>query len=187
MYALLLDALAALRLRFAPAAHYRYSAPVVAAALLVVGALNAAAIAPIFGNSPAVIMVSLCLTVLKWLLLSTVMAALLRTPGTPKMRLFGFIAMTEVLAAPLVAMLYWPQELGLLGMLWQSWIFVVQIIGLIRLSNRDGLKVLLGYAAYMAALLLCASLLLLLAHSAGWVDIEALAQQMQQGMQQAPR
>ena len=76
-------------------------------------------------------------------------------------------------------MLYWPQHLGLVGTLWQAWIFVVQIIGLTRLSGQSGLKVLLGYLAYFIILMLAGSLLLMIFNAMGWLDIQALAAEMQ--------
>ena len=179
MYNLFLDALAALRLRFHPAEHYRYNSAVIIAALLVVGAINAAAMSPILGNSSGTIGFAVALTVLKWAVLSVVMAKVLHYYGAPQMRLYGFIAMTELLAAPLIAMLYWPQGLSFVGLLWQVWILVVQIIGLTRLSGQSGGKVLLGYLAYFALLMLAGSLLLMVFNAAGWLDIQAMAAEMQ--------
>ena len=179
MYALFLDALAALRLRFHPAEHYRYNPAVILGALLVVGAINAAAMAPLFGSHTGAVAFGVALTVLKWAVLSAIMAKVLHYYGAPKRQLYGFSAMTGVLAAPLIAMLYWPQYLGLVGTLWQAWIFVVQIIGLTRLSGQSGLKVLLGYLAYFIILMLAGSLLLMIFNAMGWLDIQALAAEMQ--------
>lgn len=187
MYQLLLDAIAALRLRFFKAEHYHYQPSIIAAALAVISAVNAAAMAPLFGNDAGAVGFAFALTILKWLLLSVVMAAVLHYYGAAKLRLYSYIAMTELLAAPLIAMLYWPQALGFIGMLWQTWIFVVQIIGLTRLSQLSGGKVLLGYAAYFVALMLSGSLLLLVFNLMGWLDVDALAAQMQQLSQTSTR
>ena len=186
MYALFLDALAALRLRFHPAAHYRYNPAVIIGALLVVGAINAAAMAPLFGSHTGALACGVALTILKWAVLSTIMAKVLHYYGAPKMQLYGFIAMTELLAAPLIAMLYWPQGLSFVGLLWQVWILVVQIIGLTRLSGQSGGKVLLGYLAYFALLMLAGSLLLMVFNAAGWLDIQAMAAEMQKITQTPP-
>lgn len=180
MYALFADAWAALRLRFAPAEHYRYPAAVVLAALLVTGAVNAAAAVPLFGNDAGVLLFMLLLTVLKWAVLSVTMSVVLHYFGAPKMKLFGFIAMTEFLLVPSIAVLYHPQSLGLIGMIWQSWILVVQIIGLARLSNLPGYRVLLGYIAYLGATMLLGGLMIALLHAVGILDVNTMVEAMRQ-------
>lgn len=180
MYSLFLDAWAALRLRFAPADHYRYPVVVVAVALLTTGAVNAAAAAPLFGNNSGNLLFFLALSVLKWGVLSISMSVVLHYFGAPKMRLFGFIAMTEFLLVPSVAVLYHPQSLGMLGMIWQSWILVVQMIGLARLSGLPAYRVLLGYAAYLGAILLLGGLMAALFHATGLLDLNAMMAAMQQ-------
>lgn len=188
MYSLLLDALDALRLRFHSAAHYRYHPTVVAAALAVVAAIAVGALSPLLGSPPGLVAFAFALTALKWLVLSIIMAAVLHYYGAPKMRLYGFIAMTELLATPLIATLYWPQSpiLGFIGLLWQTWILLVQIIGLARVSTQNAGKVLLGYAAYWLVLIPAISLLGMVFDLAGWLDIQAIGVEMQKMLQQPP-
>lgn len=180
MYALLIDALAALRLRFAPAEHYRYPWPVLLAAVVLLGVIHAAGIAPVFGSSPGAVAFSVLLMGLKWLLLARMMALVVQYYGSPKHSLLGFVAATEVLALPQLALLYWPDELGLVVRIWYSWIIVVQLLGFGRLSGQGMLKVLLGYLAFWAAFLVAAMLLLLLFAATGLLDVEAIGQQVQQ-------
>ena len=65
LYKFLSDALSALRLRFAPPVHYRYAPVVVIAILLLMAAVNAVGMTPVFGNSNGALGFALCLTILK--------------------------------------------------------------------------------------------------------------------------
>ena len=184
MYAFLLDAWAVLRMRFKTAAEYRYSVPVVLAVLLLLSLIGAVSMVPVFGNTPAMIGLAVILTVLKWLILSRVMQGFLHYQGAPNVPLYGFILLTEALAIPMLLLWYLP-GLALLGMVWQFWIFWVQINGLVRLSGSTGLMVVLGYLIYFAAVVVAGMAVLGLFFAVGWVDMQMLTDAMQK-MQTPP-
>lgn len=185
MYSFFLDALAALRLRFYPSAHYRYNGAVIYGILLVTGMVNAAAMAPLFGHSNGAVAFALCLTVLKWLCLSLAMRWILAIKGGSKHNWSGYVLLTEALIFPAIAALYWPQALGLATIMWETWIMVVQLFGFMRISQQNGLKVIAGYVLYFVMILIGGTLLMTLFNSLGWLDLQTLMKEMQSVARQA--
>ncbi|WP_037586415.1 hypothetical protein [Stenoxybacter acetivorans] len=180
MYTFLLDFFAVIRLRFAPAAHYRYSWAITIAVLAAVSLVNAAAMSPVFGKEPAAIAFSLIFTALKWFVLSQIMSRILHYFGAPRMRLFGFVLLTEALIIPELLMLYWPEIFTLPGIFWQIWIMLVQFWGFVYLSQGiSAWKVVIGYLAYLLLIACIFSIISILFNNMGWLDVNNIMQQMQ--------
>lgn len=176
LYHFLRDMWDILRLRYKHPADYRYTLPVCAAVLLLLGLVNAAATAPVFGKSPAAVVFAVLLTVLKCGVLSTVMSRTLLRDTLPKLPLWGFILASEALSVPLLALFYIP-SLAAAGLFWQIWIFWVQALGLIKMSAQPGWRVMLGYLAYAVSTVLAGSVLMMVFAQAGWLDLAALSEQ----------
>lgn len=175
LYHFLRDMWDILRLRYKTPADYRYSPPVAAAVLLLLGLVNAAATAPVFGKSTAAVVFAVLLTVLKCGVLSITMAQILSRNGN-RLPLWGFVLVSEALSVPLLALFYAP-ALASVGLFWQIWIFWVQALGLIKMSGRPGWQVILGYLAYAMLAVLAGSALMMVFAQAGWLDLNALAEQ----------
>lgn len=170
-----------LRLRYKDPAEYRYTPPVILAVILLLGMINAASMSPLFGKSAAAIIFSILLTLVKWLVLARAMRAVLHYYGAPRLPLWGFALTSEALMVPMLAILYAPQ-LASVGLFWQIWTFWAQVIGFMKMGNVSGWKVMIGYAAYFIGTLLVGSVLLMLFVAAGWMDADALNQQLQNMM-----
>ncbi|MFV2029989.1 hypothetical protein [Neisseria sp. S1] len=183
LYHLLRDMWDVLRLRYREPEHYRYTPPAIFGILLLTGAVNAAGMSPLFGNSNGAIGFTLLLSVSKWLVLARVMSRLLHYYGSPKLPLLGFILITEALVIPSLAVMYVP-ALAFAGLFWQVWIFWVQIIGLSRMSGQSGLKILIGYIVYLMVMLVVGMLILTLFNQMGWLDLHALSEQVNSMMQE---
>lgn len=175
LYHFLRDMWDILRLRYKNPADYRYSLAVSAAVLLLIGLVNAAATAPLFGKSPAVVTLAVLLTVLKCGVLSLVMGRMLAR-GAGKLPLWGFVLASEALSVPLLALFYAP-ALAAAGMFWQIWIFVAQAVGLIRMSGRPGWRVMLGYLVYAVLTVVAGSVLMMVLAQIGLIDLGALTEQ----------
>lgn len=186
MYALAADAARLMRLNVKPAAEYRYSLPTVAGALLAVGAVHAASVAPWFQGQYGVAAFMFCLHVLKWPVFSWAMNLVLGYYGQQKQNFAGLILVSEVLAVPLLLNLYLP-EAGFAVMVWQSWAFVVTVLALMRLSGTGVFKVLLGYVLGFLFMLVPGLVLLGAFSAAGWIDIEQMNAAMLQMLQQPPK
>lgn len=176
LYQFMRDMWAVLRLRYKKPEEYRYSLPVNLAVLLLIGIVNAAASSPLFGKSTPLVVFAVLLTVLKCAVLSRVMSAVLRRPESPALPFWGFVLVTESLSVPLLLLFYFPSLAGV-GLFWQIWIFWVQIIGFIQISGQKGGKVAIGYVAYAFTTLIGGTLLILLFAQAGWLDVQQLAEQ----------
>lgn len=174
-----------LRLRYKNPADYRYSPAVYAAVLLLIGLVNAAATAPLFGKSPAVVALAVLLTVLKCGVLGMVMGRMLRS-GADKLPMWGFVLASEALSVPLLALFYAP-ALAAAGMFWQIWIFVAQAVGLIRMSGRPGWRVMLGYLVYAVFTIVAGSVLMMVLAQTGLIDLNALAGQAKVILESPPQ
>ena len=177
LYHLLRDMWDILRLRYKHPAEYRYTLPTIAAVLLLIGLVNAAGMAPVFGKSAGMIAFAVLLTVVKWLLLGYVMRATLSYFGSERLPLWGFILASEALVIPALAMFYLP-ALGFVGLFWQVWTFWVQAIGLMKMGRVSGMRVILGYVVYALLLMVVGALLLAAFGQLGLIDLQALADQM---------
>lgn len=178
LYQFLKDMWDILRLRFHAPEHYRYTLPVVAAVLLLLGIINAASMSSLFGREPAAIAFAVLLTTVKWLMLARAMRAVIGYyGGGAKLPLWGYTLASETLAVPLMLLLYAPQ-LGTLGIVWQVWTFFAQATGFMRIGNISAGKVLLGYFLYLVGTLAVGTVLLMLFVTAGWFDADVLNQQM---------
>lgn len=178
LYQFLRDMWDVLRLRYKQPEEYRYSIPVNLAVLLLLGIINAAASAPLFGKSTPLIVFAVLLTVLKCLILSRVMSGMLRQPQAPRLPFWGFVLATEALAIPTLLLLYVP-AMASIGLFWQIWIFWVQIIGFMKLSGQKGGKIIIGYIVYALITLLAGTLLLMLFSQAGLIDLQQLTEQFE--------
>ncbi|MCS4533302.1 hypothetical protein [Neisseria montereyensis] len=178
LYQLLRDMLDLLRLRYKAPTEYRYTLIVYIAVLLLLGFVNAASMAPIFGQSTAAVVFAVLLTVLKYLILTRAMGGILHYYGAPKISWRGFILATEALTAPLLILFYIP-ALATAGLFWQIWVFWVQVIGLIKLSGRTGWQTLIGYFVYFIGTILVGGLLMGAFVGAGFFDLDTISQQAQ--------
>ncbi|WP_373796081.1 hypothetical protein [Neisseria dentiae] len=185
LYHFLRDMWDILRLRYKNPADYRYSLAVSAAVLLLIGLVNAAATAPLFGKSPAVVTLAVLLTVLKCGVLSLVMGRML-SRGAPKLPLWGFVLASEALSVPLLALFYAP-ALAAAGMFWQIWIFVAQAVGLIRMSGQPGWRVMLGYLVYAVLTVVAGSVLMMVLAQIGLIDLGALTEQARVILESQPQ
>ena len=102
-------------------------------------------------------------------------AALLRCARLP---LWGFILVSEALLLPLLLVLYVP-ALAAFALLWQAWVFVVQVRGLMWMGNATVGRVLVGYLLYGIGVLCVGTVILMLFIAAGWLDMETLNQNLQ--------
>ncbi|WP_416191346.1 hypothetical protein [Neisseria sp. CCUG12390] len=183
LYHFLKDMFDILRLRYKTPAEYLYTLPVIAAVLLLLGVINAANMSPLFGQHPAAIVFAVLLTVVKWLVLSRAMRAVLHYyNGAQPLPLWGFTLASEALSIPMLALFYIPQ-LAVAAMFYQVWIFWVQAIGFMRMGNVSVWKVAVGYILYFIGTLIIGSILLMLFIQAGWMDAEAINRQLQIIMQ----
>ncbi|WP_245911215.1 hypothetical protein [Neisseria iguanae] len=172
-----------LRLRYRAPMEYLYTLPVITAVLLLLGVINAASMSSLFGQHPAAIMFAVLLTVVKWLVLSRAMRAVIHYyGGAPRLPLWGFTLASEALGIPILALFYVPQ-LASVALFYQVWIFWVQAIGFMKMGNISGWKIMLGYALYLLGTLATGSVLLILFIQAGWMDADMLNQQLQTIMQ----
>ena len=101
------------------------------------------------------------------------MRSMLHYFGAPLMPLSGFILATEALALPSIIVFY-AGGLGILATFWSVWIFWAQAAGLMKMSQVNGLRVLLGYLAYVTVLTLLSSVVLFVFLSMGWIDHEVV-------------
>ncbi len=184
LYQLLRDMFDILRLRYKHPTEYRYTLPTMVAVLLLIGLVNAAGMSPMFGNSPGVVAFAVALTVLKWLLLSQVMRAMLGYYGSERLPLQGFVLASEALVVPALAMFYLP-ALGFIALFWQVWTFWVQAIGLIKMGQVSGMQVMLGYLVYVLLLMVAGALLLALFGQLGLMDLQSISEQMNTMMNEA--
>ena len=184
LYHLLRDMWDILRLRYKHPTEYRYTLPTMVAVLLLIGLVNAAGMSPMFGNSPGVVAFAVALTVLKWLLLSQVMRAMLGYYGSERLPLQGFVLASEALVVPALAMFYLP-ALGFIALFWQVWTFWVQAIGLIKMGQVSGMQVMLGYLVYVLLLMVAGALLLALFGQLGLMDLQSISEQMNTMMNEA--
>lgn len=171
LYNLVRDAAQTLLFRYQAPEAYRYSPLTITAILIALGLQLAAAWAPVFGDAPGAIAFFLVSMVLKWWVLSQVMRSMLHYFGAPLMPLSGFILATEALALPSIIVFY-AGGLGILATFWSVWIFWAQAAGLMKMSQVNGLRVLLGYLAYGTVLTLLSSVVLFIFISMGWIDQE---------------
>ena len=184
LYHLLRDMWDILRLRYKHPTEYRYTLPTMVAVLLLIGLVNAAGMSPMFGNSPGVVAFAVALTVLKWLLLSQVMRAMLGYYGSERLPLQGFVLASEALVVPALAMFYLP-ALGFIALFWQVWTFWVQAIGLIKMGQVSGMQVMLGYLVYVLLLMVAGALLLALFGQLGLMDLQSISEQKNTMMNEA--
>ncbi|MDF7675342.1 hypothetical protein PT286_01085 [Neisseriaceae bacterium ESL0693] len=180
MYRFFLDALAAIRLRFFNTAHYRYPLTVIMAILVTLSVLNTVAATPLLGTGTHVLFLWLIVTTLKWLLLSLVMRQFLSRPDKAQQNWSGYILMTEALMLPMILSFYWPQVFSVIGFFWQIWIWVVQFIGLKRISQVSGFKIAGAYLVYIVLALLCYMTVFVWFLQSGWLDMTIIQQNMEQ-------
>ncbi|MBF0804897.1 MULTISPECIES: hypothetical protein [Neisseria] len=185
LYYFLCDMWDILRLRYKNPADYRYPFIVAAAVLLLIGLVNAASTALLFGKSPAVVALTVLLTVLKCAVLSLVMGRML-PHGKTKLPMWGFVLASEALSVPLLVLFYAP-ALAAAGMFWQIWIFVAQAVGFIRMSGRPGWRVMSAYLVYAVLTVIAGSALLTAAAQTGLIDLDALAGQAKVMLESGPQ
>lgn len=183
MYRLIADAWGLMRLNFKPAADYAYPLPVIAAALLVVGAVNAAGVAPWFQQEYGIAALMFVLHVLKWPVFSWAANVVLGYYGRQKHHFAGYILASEILVVPALLLLYWP-EAGLPVMLWQMWAFAATMLGLVKLSETSVWKVLLAHVAGLVLMLPVMLLVLVVFAQTGWLDLERFNHVVLEMMQQ---
>ena len=178
LYVFVRDMWDVLRLRYRSPETYLYSPLVMAAVLLLLGVVNAASMSPLFGSGAAAVCLSVILVIVKWLVLSRSMRKVLHYYGAPRLPLWGFILVSEALLLPLLLVLYVP-ALAAFALLWQAWVFVVQVRGLMWMGNATVGRVLVGYLLYGFGVLCVGTVILMLFIAAGWLDMETLNQNLQ--------
>lgn len=179
MYSFLLDAWAAIRLRFFAPEHYRYNAAVTTGILLVTGAVNAAGMAPLFGGGNGAVAFAFCLTILKWLSLSFSMSLILGYYSRQKINWRGYFLLISALGIPQLADIYFPQQLFIPLSIWSTWIIVVQVFGLMKLSGQNIFKVILGFLVSGMIFLISAQLLGSVFIGLGWLDQNEIMKHVQ--------
>jgi membrane-associated HD superfamily phosphohydrolase len=180
MYQFFLDAWAALRLRFYPKTHYRYSPLIIVPVLLTLGLINMANMSQFLGHQAGITVFILALTVLRWGILGMTMQTILGYYSKQPGQWYGYVLVTEALILPMIAMLYWPQALATAGSFWLIWTMVVQVSGFVRISQQNVFKVALAYIIYFLVTSLAGGMLLLVFNTMGWLDINSMAQSFQQ-------
>ena len=178
LYVFVCDMWDVLRLRYRSPETYLYSPLVMAAVLLLLGVVNAASMSPLLGSGAAAVCLSVILVIVRWLVLSRSMRKVLHYYGAPQLPLWGFILVSEALLLPLLLVLYVP-ALAAFALLWQAWVFVVQVRGLMWMGNATLGRVLVGYLLYGIGVLCVGTVILMLFIAAGWLDMETLNQNLQ--------
>ena len=174
MYQFLVDAWAALRLKFYPLKHYRYSLSITIPILFTLGLINAAPTSPSStGYLVGLISYFIALTVLRWLVLCLVMKVFLSPANSFLTEWGGYALVTEALIMPLFAVFYWPEIMAILGFLWLSWIMLVQFIGFIQISKHKPGKIILAYIIYFLVAGIAGVIILGIFYSMNWLSIEA--------------
>lgn len=187
LYAIVQDAAAAFVGRLKTLPEYRYPPLLMLLLLLVLGINDAAAWASVAGTSRAVTALLMCLAPLKWLTLTAAMWLVLgrSQDKAAAAGLGGFVFLTQVMNLPLLIAALLP-PLGLLALVWQAWVLWVQASGLVRLSGHGAGKVAVGYGVFVLLYVVVTAALLGVFQGAGWLDPQALLQQMRQ-LQHAPK
>lgn len=181
MYQFLVDAWAALRLKFYPLKHYRYSLSITIPILFTLGLINAAPTSPSStGYLVGLISYFIALTVLRWLVLCLVMKVFLSPANSSPMQWCGYVLVTEALMMPLLALIYWPEIMVMPSFLWLSWIMLVQFVGFIQISKHKPGKIILAYIVYFLVAAIAGAILLSIFFSMNWLDMEASLKAMQQ-------
>lgn len=178
LYVFVRDMWDVLRLRYRSPETYLYSPLVMAAVLLLLGVVNAASMSPLLGSGAAAVCLSVILVIVKWLVLSRSLRKVLHYYGAPQLPLWGFILVSEALLLPLLLVLYVP-ALAAFALLWQAWVFVVQVRGLMWMGNATAGRVLVGYLLYGIGVLCVGTVILMLFIATGWLDMEMLNQNLQ--------
>lgn len=186
LYQLLRDAADVLRLRFYPIEHYRYGLPVMLAIMLGVGMVHAVMLKPIFGNSHGVMMLGLVFALLKWLLLTRAMTAVLHYFGGPHTPFLAYTLLTEALVLPLLVLPYIP-EAAPFFQFWNIWIFWVQLLGFAKIGQQPIAKVLMGYVVYFVLTMAFGSIMVALFNLGGWLDLSELQNNLAQYLKVAPK
>lgn len=183
MYEFLVDMWAVLRLKFYPKAHYRYPLIIIVLVLLTLGLINAASMPPLFdGYQAGVIGFSIALTTLRWLILSLIMKRFLSPANSSLLEWKGFILVTEALMMPLVVLFYWPEAMAIPGFLWLGWIMLVQLLGLVQISQQKLSKVIIAYIVYFLCASMAGTVLLFIFFSMDWLNMENMIKAMEQMM-----
>lgn len=186
LYSFLIDMWDILCLRYKNPADYFYTLPVILAILLLLGIINAADMSLLLGVSTAAVVFAVLVTVIRWLILSRVMRYVLSKNSAPRLPLWGFILASEALMIPTLLVFYIPQSAPLL-MVWKTWAFWTQAVGLMRIGQVKVWAVLKGYFLSFCCFVVISGILLNLFTLAGWLDkatlmhnFEALMTSMEQ-------
>ena len=164
-----------LRLRYKNPADYFYTLPVILAILLLLGMINAADMSPLLGVSTAAVVFGVLVTVIRWLILSRVMRYVLSKNSAPRLPLWGFILASEALMIPTLLVFYIPQSAPLL-MVWKTWAFWTQAVGLMRIGLVKVWAVLKGYFLSFCCFVVISGIFIQLFTLAGWFDKATLMQ-----------
>ena len=175
LYSFLIDMWDILRLRYKNPAEYFYTPPVILAILLLLGMINAADMSLLLGVSTAAVVFAVLVTVIRWLILSRVMRYVLSRNGAPRLPLWGFILASEALMIPTLLVFYMPQSVPFL-MVWKTWAFWAQAVGLMRIGQVKVWAVLKGYFLSFCCFVVISGILLNLFTLAGWLDKATLMQ-----------
>lgn len=166
---LLRDALNIMRMRYQVAEAYDYGLPVFVAVMFAVGAINAVAMTPLFGNSPAAFAFGVLMSLTRWLVLTRMAAEILRPSKSPRIPFLGYTLAGEALALPQVLVFYfetWTLPLSL----WATWAFWAQAIGFYHISQQSVGKVAVVYVAYWLVSVVLMGVFLAMFVAEGWLD-----------------
>lgn len=178
---LLRDALNIMRMRFQPAEHYDYGLPVFVAVMLGVGAVNAVAMIPIFGNTPAAFAFAVLMSITRWLVLTRVAAEILRPAKSPRIPFLGYTLACEALVLPSILAFYF-KELAFPLSLWGTWAFWAQAIGFYHISQQGIGKVVAVYLLYFLVSVVLIALFLAMFVAEGWLDWAIINENVQNYM-----
>ena len=145
------------------------------AILLLLGIINAADMSLLLGVSTAAVVFAVLVTVIRWLILSRVMRYVLSKNSAPRLPLWGFILASEALMIPTLLVFYIPQSAPLL-MVWKTWAFWTQAVGLMRIGQVKVWAILKGYFLSFCCFVVISGILLNLFTLAGWLDKATLMQ-----------
>lgn len=167
-----------LRLRYHEIDHYRYGLPIFIIMMVGIGVANSVMLRPIFGGGDGILMLGVVLGILKFLLLTRATTGVLHYFGSPRIPFLGYALMTEALILPFIFLPMIPEATPIFQ-LWNMWIFWVQLVGFAKISQQPIWRVLVAYVVYGVLMLFFGVIMMMLFHSAGWIDIHELNRNME--------
>lgn len=175
------DAGGILRFRYKEAAEYQYGFLPMLAIIVALGISNALGMQAVFGNGLEILALAVVLSFFKVFSMSLALSRVLHYFGSPRLPLFAYILVSEALTLPSILFFY-EKDLAVLSLPWQIWTFSAQLLGLVALSQRRYLHIFIAFLVYMLLFFVFGVLTLMVFHSAAWIDVQVIEQNIQQLM-----